>query len=99
MREKEAGKIIHGEAQLVAVGAGLPRALRPAAADAGIVDEKIEPLGRLLHGAGQPPHVGQSGEVRGQKVRRAAGVFDLGDDAFAACAIAAVHQNPPTIFA
>ena len=59
MREQKAGKIVHGEAQFVAVGAGLPRPLRPAAADAGIVDEKIEPPRGLLHRTGQPPYLGK----------------------------------------
>ena len=99
MREQEAGEVVHGEAQFVAVGAGLPRPLRPAAADAGIVDEKIEPWRRLLHRTGQAPHLGKGGKVRRQKVCGAAGVLDLGDDALAAPAIAAMHQNPPALFA
>ncbi len=60
MREQEAGEVVHGEAQFVAVGAGLPRPLRPAAADAGIVDEKIEPLRGLLHRTGQPAYLGKA---------------------------------------
>jgi hypothetical protein len=52
------GEIIHRKAQLITVGAGLPRALRTAAADAGIVDKKLEPFGGLLHRLGQTLYVG-----------------------------------------
>ena len=45
------------------------------------------------------PHLGKGGKVRGQKFRGTAGVLDLGDDGFAAAAIAAMDQDPPAVFA
>ena len=59
--EQEAGEVVHGETQLVAIGASLPHALRTAGTDAGVVDEEVEPAGRPLHRAGKSPHLGERG--------------------------------------
>ena len=89
--EQEAGKIVHCEAQFVAVGAGLPCPLRATAANPGVVDEEIEALRRALHRVGQAPHFGKSGNVGLQKFGGTPARVDCCNDLLAASAIAAMH--------
>ena len=93
--EQKAGQIVHREAQFVALGTRLSGALRSAAADAGVVDEEIEPAGRALHRVGEAPHLRKRSKIRHDKLGGTAAGLDLGNDALAALAIAAMHQNPP----
>lgn len=84
--EQEAGKIVHCEAQFVAVGAGLPCPLRATAANPGVVDEEIEALRRALHRVGQAPHFGKSGNVGLQKFGGTRARVDCCNDLLAASA-------------
>ena len=55
--QQEAGEVVDGEAKLVAVDAGLARSA--CGAEAGVVDQYVEPLRPLSHGLAKPPHLGK----------------------------------------
>ena len=67
--QQEAGQIVDGKAQLVPVGAHLLRRARAAGADAGIVDQDVEPIRPLLDCLGKAAHLGQGGEIPRQEFR------------------------------
>jgi NAD(P)-dependent dehydrogenase (short-subunit alcohol dehydrogenase family) len=61
----------------VTVGARLPRRARAASADAGIVDQDVEPVRPLLDSLGKTAHLAKGGEIRRQEFRRAVACLDL----------------------
>jgi hypothetical protein len=62
--EQEPGEVVHGEPQLVPVGAGAAIVpVRLAAANARVAHEHVEPVGCLAHVGGEPAHLGQLGQV------------------------------------
>ncbi len=71
--EQEPGQVVHGEAELVAVGAGPPLpAVRLARADAGVADQHVQPPGQLPHLVAHPADLGQLGQVGADGARLAA---------------------------
>src|SRR5262249_5224307 len=92
--EQESGEVVDGEAQLVAVLAHLSSTGRAAGADAGIVDENVEPVAFLADGAGETTHTGERGKTPGKEARRAAvGGANFVEQLLAARAIAAMDQD------
>jgi hypothetical protein len=63
--EQESGEVVDGKAQLMAVLAHLSLTGRAARADAGIVDENVEPVTFPADGAGETTHLGERGKIRG----------------------------------
>jgi hypothetical protein len=95
VREQKAGQIVHGENELMPVGAGQARGPCRAAAKPGIVDQELQARRRLPHRRRKPPDVGHGGQIGGQEFRVAAIGIELRHQALAARAIAAVHKNAP----
>ena len=75
--QQEAREIVHREAQLVAVDAGLPARHRPCRADAGVVDQEVEAVHGAAHLVRQAAHLGQRRQVGLQEGGAAAGLGDL----------------------
>jgi hypothetical protein len=99
MGQQKAGEIIDREKQLVPVGADLPRSAPSPGAEAGIVDEDMEPVRFLPHRVGEAAHFGKCGEVGGEELGPAANVLNLSNDFRAPMAITAVNQNARTSLA
>ena len=96
-RQREAGEIVDGEAQLDARRVDLPPRARSAGADSGVVDQQVEPrrgLGDLL---GEAAHGGEVREVGGKKTRAAADGGDRGDDGAPSLGVAAVDDDVPAV--
>jgi len=70
MGEQEAGEVVHGKTQLVAVRAGAALRAASAGADPGVVDEDVQPVVVCGDGGGKSPHFGERGEVGRKKVAR-----------------------------
>src|SRR3954454_13746452 len=97
MGEQEAREVVDREAQLGAVGALLTARTVAGRADAGIVDQQLQPIGLLRHRLGEPPHLGERPEVGPQEGGLAAGALDLAHERIAALLAAAMGQQPPAL--
>ena len=96
MRQQKRRQVVDREPELVPVAALLPGARAP---DPGVVDQEVQPLGAGQDRFGQPPHLGQRGEV-GEIDAEAVvpgGLLDLAERRLPARRIAAVeqHRRPP----
>jgi hypothetical protein len=89
--QQKPGEVIDREAQLEPVGALLASAA--GRADAGVVDQDVEPVGRVPYGGGKPAHLGQARQIGPEECRRASRFLDLGDHPGASLGVAAMHQD------
>src|SRR6202161_4120946 len=94
-RQQEAREIIDREAQFETVGAEF--APRPAGADPGVVDERIETVAFAPHGVSERANLGKRGEVRDKKARLAPLLCDALNHSLAARSIAAVDDDAPAL--
>ena len=94
-----AREVVDGEAQLVALGAGLAPGALPASpphADPGVADEHVEAVGLALHRHGEASDLPQVGEVGAQEAQAGArrALTQLLEGLRAALRAAPVQQQP-----
>src|SRR5919108_6155358 len=63
MREQEGREVVHGEAQLISIAAQFARCARRSEADAGVVDEQVEPLASGYDIVREPSYFGERSKV------------------------------------
>jgi predicted alpha/beta-hydrolase family hydrolase len=89
--QQKTGEVIDRKAQFEPVGALLAGAA--GGADAGVVDQDVEPIRRLPDRGGKAAHLGQVREIGWEERCGTPATLDLGDDAGAALRVAAMHQD------
>src|SRR6185436_14818274 len=86
-------EIVDRETQFEAVGTRPPLVAGSAGADAGIVDEEVQPVRLLVHCRGQSAYFSKGSEIRSQELGSAAGRTDFADEALASLPVAPMRQH------